>query len=46
MSAFDGFGTQIDALFTDGKLTAARGNYAPTGAFSYPSDGNDYTAYE
>ena len=46
MSAFDGFGTQIDSLFTDGKLTAARGNYAPTGAFSYPSDGNDYTAYE
>lgn len=46
LTAFDGFGCQIDALFSDGKLSASRGNYAPTGAFDAPTDRNDYTSYE
>ena len=46
LSAFNGFFTQVDALITDGKVTAARGNYAPTGAFEAPVDSDDYAAYE
>ena len=46
LTAFDGFGCQIDALFSDGKVSAARGNYAPTGAFTYPESETDYSAYE
>lgn len=46
LTAFDGFNAQIDSLLTEGKLTAARGNYAPTGAFDAPVDSSDYAAYE
>lgn len=45
-TAFNGFYTQVDALITAGKLTAARGNYAPTGAFTRPTSTSDTAAYE
>ena len=46
LSCFDGINCQIDRLFTAGSLTAARGNYAPTGAFNAPVDDSDCSAYE
>lgn len=46
LASFNGFYTQVDALITAEKLTAARGNYAPTGAFDAPVDDSDYAAYE
>lgn len=46
LSCFNGFDAIIDALITGGKITAARGNYAPTGAFDAPVDSNDTAAYE
>ena len=46
LSCFYSFNSQIDSLISAGKLTAARGNYAPTGAFDAPVDSNDTAAYE
>lgn len=46
LSCFYGYNSQIDSLLSDGKLTAARGNYAPTGAFSAPKNDSDTAAYE
>lgn len=45
-TAFNGFFTNIDILIADGHFSAARGNYAPTGAFEAPVDTNDFAAYE
>jgi hypothetical protein len=45
-TAFNGFFTNIDILIAAGNFTAARGNYAPTGAFDAPVDTNDFAAYE
>lgn len=46
LSCFYGYNSQIDALISSGDITAARGNYAPTGAFNAPVDENDCSAYE
>lgn len=46
LSCFYGYNSQIDSLITAGKLTAARGNFAPTGAFDAPVDSSDTAAYE
>lgn len=46
LSCFNGFDAIIDSLITGGSLTAARGNYAPTGSFDAPVDDNDTAAYE
>lgn len=45
-TAFNGFFTNIDILIAAGNFTAARGNYAPTGAFDAPVDTNDWASYE
>lgn len=45
-SAIDGVYTKADALQIAGELTAARGNFAFTGAFNMPVDEHDTSAYE
>lgn len=44
--AMDGIFTHIDKLVVIGDINAARGNYAPSGAFTAPTDETDYSAYE
>ena len=46
MAAIDGVYTKADALLITGELTAARGNFATTGAFLMPSDESDTSAYD
>lgn len=45
-ASIDGVYTKVDALQIAGELTAARGNFAYTGAFNMPVDENDTSAYE
>lgn len=44
--AFDGFDTKIDKLILANEVNAARGNFAVSGEFLMPTDGNDTSAYE
>ena len=46
LASFDGLNSAIDALISSGRLNAASGNYAPTGAFVAPTSDSDYSAYE
>ena len=46
MAAIDGVYTKADALLIAGELTAARGNFATTGAFLMPTDESDTSAYD
>lgn len=42
----DGIFTHVDKLIVLDDINAARGNYAPSGAFTMPTSNTDYAAYE